>query len=72
MRILFIITCLANIALAFGSLLWMPDQIAVHFTLDGRANRFEPPIANAVMMSVLIGIMGAVVLGVSFPSSQSP
>ena len=66
MRILLIITCLANIACAFGSLPWMPERIANHFDLNGVPNQFISPIVNAMLLSVTTGFMGAIILGVSY------
>ena len=67
MRTLLIITFLANIAFAFGSLPWQPEKIAVHFSFDGTANRFESPIVSAISMSIFVGIMAAVFIGASAP-----
>jgi len=39
--------------------------MAVHFSLDGTPNRFEPPIGFAISMSIAIGIMAAVFMGAS-------
>ena len=72
MRILFLTICLTNIAFAFGSLPWMPDPMAVHFALDGRANGFAAPLEHAVMMSVTIGILTATFLGSSCLMSRIP
>jgi len=66
MRILFIITCLANIAFAFGSLPWMPNPVANHFAADGTPNGFMPPIADAILMSTIVGFIAFVLLGISF------
>jgi uncharacterized membrane protein len=69
MRTFLIVTCLANIAFAFGSLLWMPEKIAVHFALDGTVNRFEPPHVSAILMSVIACFITASILGLSFMMS---
>ena len=66
MRILFIITCLANIAFAFGTLPWMPEKVAIHFDANGMPNGWASPIANAILMSLITVIVGATVLGCSF------
>ena len=65
MRTLLIITFLANIAFAFGSLPWQPNPVAVHFSFDGTANRFESPIVSAISMSIFVGIIAAVFIGAS-------
>jgi len=65
MRILLIITFFANIAFAFGTVPWLPEQVAVHFGIDGVPTRFAPPMESAVMMSVNVFIMGALFFGVS-------
>ena len=57
MRILLIIACLANVAFAFGSLPWLPNPMANHFSLNGTPNRFEPPLINAVAMCVITGFI---------------
>jgi len=72
MRILLIITILANIAFAFGSLLWMPEKIAAHFGPDGNPTRFEPPIVSAVLMSFTVVFTGAILLGSSLMTSIIP
>ena len=72
MRTLFIVTILANIVFAFGSLPWMPEKIAVHFSLDGTPNRFEPPIVTAMMMSVTVIFTGAIFLGISLLAPIMP
>ncbi len=51
-RILLILTCLANIALAFGSLPWLPNPMPVHFSLDGTPNQFGSPLTGAINLSV--------------------
>ena len=61
MRTLFIITCLANIAFAFGTLPWMPDRV----TYDFVANKSVSPIIYAVFASTLIGVLGTVFFGLS-------
>ena len=71
MRTLLIITFLANIAFAFGSLPWQPEKIAVHFSLDGTAGRFESPIVSAISMSIIVGIAAAVFIGLSALVSRS-
>ena len=71
MRSLLIATCLANVLFAFGSLPWMPNPAAVHFGLDGTANRWEPPIVSAISMSIFAGMMAAVFIGVSVGVSMS-
>ena len=66
MRILLIITCLANIAFALGSLSWLPNPMAVHFSHDGTPDGFASPLGNAVLMSLLVGGMGIVFFGLSW------
>ena len=66
MRIFLFLTCLANIAFAFGSLPWMPERVANHFDLNGVPNGFMSPIVNALLMSVTTGFMGAIFLGASY------
>ena len=58
MRILFIITCLANIAFAFGSLPWMPNPDINHKGIPTRSTGFEH-IVGAVLMSGIVGIVFA-------------
>ena len=72
MRILLIITCLANIAFAFGSLPWLPDQVAPHFNSDGMPTRLEHPIVPAVIMSVVVVFTGATILGASWLMTICP
>ena len=66
MRILLIITCLANIAFAFGSLPWMPEQIAVHYSPDGTVNRYESPFFFVALSCLLPCIIAPFILGISF------
>ena len=72
MRILFIITCLANIAFAFGTLPWMPEKVAIHFGLGGMADRFVSPMGNAIEMSLTIGILAGILFGVSLSMPIMP
>ena len=66
MRILLIITCLANIAFAFGSLPWMPNPMAVRLASDGTPMAFvENPIKHAMLVSISVGIMATVFLYIS-------
>ena len=65
MRILFIITCLANIAFAFGTLPWMPEKVAVHFYPDGTPNGWEPRFPSAMLTSIIAALVGAGILGAS-------
>ena len=71
MRTLFIITCLANIAFAFGTLPWMPEKAAIHFGLDGTADRFVTPMESAIEMSLTIGLLVVVLLGIPLSMSMS-
>jgi len=72
MRILFIITCLANIAFVFGMLPWMPERVAIHFALNGTADRFVAPMENAIEMSFTIGLLAVFLLGISMSMSIMP
>lgn len=65
MRILFIVTFLANIVFAFGSLPWLPNQVAVHFDANGTPNGFISPVVSAVVMSVTAGFITAIMFGIS-------
>jgi uncharacterized membrane protein len=71
MRILLIITCLANIAFAFGSLPWLPEQIAVHYSPDGTVNRYESPFSFVALACILPCIIASFMLGISFMMSFS-
>ena len=71
MLILFIITCLVNIAFAFGTLPWMPEQIAVHFSPDGTVNRYESPFSFVALACILPCIIASFMLGISFMMSFS-
>jgi len=72
MRILFITICLANIVFAFGSLPWMPNPMGVHFALDGTPDGWGPPLVNALLMSLVVGIMAASILGSSWLITIAP
>jgi len=72
MRILFIIICLANIAFAFGSLPWMPNSMAVHFAADGVPDGWGLPLVNALLMSLVVGIMAVSILGTSWLITIAP
>ena len=65
MRILLILTCLANVAFAFGSLSWMPNPMANHFDLDGTPNGFMSPAKSALVMSIFCVLGGGICLGIS-------
>ena len=65
MRILFIITCLTNLAFAFGSLPWMPNPMASLNFRFGGADGLTHPIMYAMLMSIFVSIIAAVFLGVS-------
>ena len=55
MRILLIITCLANIAFAFGTLPWMPERVAVRLASDGSPIAFVGcPIVSAMWSSIAV------------------
>ena len=72
MRTLFIIACLANIAFAFGTLPWMPEKVAVHFGIHGTPNGWDSPISNAIMMSIVIGLLAVIFLCMSLSMSIFP
>ena len=72
MRILFIITCLANIAFALGSLPWMPSPMAIHFGLDGTPNGFAHPITYAMSMSIFVGIVAVLFPSISLVTARTP
>jgi len=61
-----------NIAFAFGSLPWLPDQMAPHFGSDGTPTRLEPPAFTAVIMSVIAVFIGTTFLGVSWLMTVAP
>ena len=69
MRILLIVTCLANIAFAFGSIPWMPERMAIRFAFDGTPSGFMSPVVSGVMMSVTVCFVAVIILGVSFFAS---
>ena len=66
MRTLFIITCFANIAFAFGTLPWMPEKAAIHFDGNGIPNGWASPITNAVLLSLITVFIGAIIFFCSF------
>jgi uncharacterized membrane protein len=66
MRILFIATCLANIAFAFGSLPWMPNPMASHFDLDGTPNGAASPMVLAIIISTATVFSGTIFLSTSW------
>jgi uncharacterized membrane protein len=72
MRILLIATCLANIAFAFGSLPWMPNPMASHFDLRGTPDGFASPMANAILMSTTLVVMGTIIFSVSWLMTITP
>ena len=65
MRTLFIITCLANIVFAFGTLPWMPEKVAIHFGPDKTPNEWVSPLIYAILASTLVGVLGAAFFGLS-------
>ncbi|MCL2701026.1 MAG: DUF1648 domain-containing protein [Phycisphaerae bacterium] len=54
MRILFLLLCLANIAVAVGMIWWMPDPMATHFGPDNQADDFMSPAGYVVFFSGLV------------------
>ena len=72
MRILLIITCLANIAFAFGSLPWMPNPAAVHFGLGGIPDGFMVPITFARSVSYSVGMSTGVFICISLLMARTP
>ena len=79
MRTLFVITCFANIAFAFGTLPWMPEKVEYSFYCDGRYGRFildedgryvlryksVSLLTHAVLMNITIIGVGAIFWGLS-------
>ena len=68
MRTLFIITCLANIAFAFGSLPWMPEKVATSMPCPRDQNGFASPIALSCAMSGAVVFMGLALIGMTYRS----
>ena len=63
MRTLFIITCIANIAFAFGTLPWMPEKVKVYFGAGDTPHTWISSISNAMQMSIIVAIIGTIFLG---------
>jgi len=47
----------------------MPEKMAVHFAPDGQVNRFDSSVVYAVMISVIVCFVAAIMLGISFFTS---
>ena len=51
MKILFVLTFLANIGLTWGSLAVLPPRVAVHFGPGGMADNWAPGYVHALIMT---------------------
>ncbi len=68
LRLLFIITCMANIAFAFGSLPWVPNPMTVQYSSDGIPAM--PPFVLAGFMGVVTIMVAVITLGFSWLMTQ--
>ena len=51
MKLLFILTFIANVVLTLISLAMLPDRVAIHFGADGMADGWAPAYVNALLMT---------------------
>ena len=72
MRLLFLLLCLANIAVAAGMIWWMPDPMATHFGTDHLADGFMSPAGYAVFMSGLVVLIAVIFLGMPRIAHRMP
>jgi len=62
MRTLFLLLCLANIAVAVGMNWWMPDPMGTHFGAGNQADGFMSPAGFAVFISGFVALFATGVL----------
>lgn len=51
MRLLFILTFMANVLVTLISLAVLPSRVAIHYGADGMANGWAPSTVNALLMT---------------------